>query len=99
MANDITGMPLKLDTTGATSVVTKTIRISKIRWVAPTTVDHAVILKDGAGRVVFHATLTDIGTATNVIAGEPESDFNPPLEVTGLTLDTLGSGTVYVYYR
>jgi len=97
MSNVVTANPLILDTV-ADDVVTGPLKITKIRWVAPTAVDHTAQLEDGAERVIWRATTTDIGTATNVIVPEADSNFIPPLQVTGLSVGVLGSGVLYVYH-
>lgn len=98
MANVVTGNPFILDT-AADDVVAGIVEITKIRWVGATAVDHTAQLEDAAERVIWAATTTDIGTATNVIVPEPESDFNPPLKVQGISVGALESGKLYVYHK
>ena len=85
MANDIGGNPFVLDTVG--SVTTDQISIDFIRWVGGAAAGDQCILKSG-GRVIWKS----LAPATNYVEQSPIRK-----KYFGLTLDTLSSGTVYVY--
>jgi hypothetical protein len=87
MANDITRSPLILDATGAVFVSGIKFNVKSIRWVGATTAGHQCILKDAAGRVMW----ADIASGANYATeSRVENIWN------GLTVDTLGSGKVYI---
>lgn len=87
MANDITTSPLILDSTGTVYASGAIIKANSIRWVGATTAGHACILKNAAGRVVWHSVASG---ANFVDVDRPEALWN------GLSVDTLGSGKVYI---
>lgn len=67
-------------------------RIRKIIWAGGTTAAHALAIKDTTkNKVVLEATL---GTVQQT----HQFDFDPPLELKGITISTLGSGYVYVFF-
>jgi len=98
MSNDVTNNPLILDT-AADNVVTGPLRITKIIWDAGDTPADVAQIEDGSERVIWKRTLQDVGTAANVYMPPLESDFVPPLLVTGLSVGVLDSGVVYVYHE
>ena len=85
MANDVTSNPWKLDT--AASISAAVVQIGRIRWVGGATAGHTAIVKDSAGTVI--ASL--VATASNYTEDVPIWK-----EYTGVTLDTLASGTLYL---
>ncbi len=85
MANDITASPWFLDTTGV--ITTGFIQPRTLRWVGATTAGHQCILHNAAGRVVWK----DEASGANYV-----SESRIVLPWNGLTLDTLGSGEVYI---
>ena len=85
MANDLTANPWKLDTTGAVS--SETVRIERARIVGMSTAGHTAELRDAAGKTIV----------SFVAAGANYTEDTPVWrEVTGVTLQTLQSGTLYV---
>jgi len=97
MANVITGNPLILDTAADNIIAAGTkVMISKIKFF-PTDKDQTCQIEDAAEVVKSKQTTTDIGTATNAILPEPESDFDPPLYCDGLSLGVLTAGSVHIY--
>lgn len=87
MANDATKTPLILDSTGAVFAAGIITRALSVRWVGATTAGHKLILKNAAGRIVFEE---EANAANYVAEGRPENVWN------GLTVDTIGSGKVYI---
>jgi hypothetical protein len=93
MANVLTSQPMKLDTGGATVLLTDPIYPAKVRWVSKAaTAGDEVLLKDAAGNVKWHS----VAGGSNYVE---ESHFLPDQEHSwvGLTATTIGSGTVYIY--
>lgn len=87
MANNANINPMLIDSTGVVRTE-RNLRIKAIRWVGATTAGHALILDDQDGNVVFHS----------VAAGANHVDaHNVETVVNGLTVDTIASGTCYVY--
>ncbi len=65
--------------------------IDKVVWVAPTTQDSAAILKNSRGQVVYHQT------APQALAAQSAVEICAP--ASGLIVDTLDSGTLYIHLR
>jgi len=80
-ANDITGHVWVLDTTGA--ITTSEVRVRMIVWMDCTTGGHSFVLNDAAGALIFKDTDGE--------AGIPHV-YYLDIPVTGITLQTLGSG-------
>ncbi len=91
MANDVTSNPLIVDSTGS-MIATSYLKIQKIRW-AGAVASKTITLKDRTGKVRWKAAT---GAA---FAGEGvDSDFNPPLQMDGLTVEDISTaGTLYIY--
>jgi hypothetical protein len=88
MANNISGSPIILDSTGTVYAATVRLSVQSIRWVAKTAqAGNELILKDGAGRVVFHSVAA---AANHLDVHMPQKSWR------GLTVDTIGSGVVYI---
>ena len=85
MSNDATGPIWVLDTTGTIS--TGTLRIERIAWKNATTLNHTAKVTDGAGKIIFE----DFAAGATYNTSEPIHR-----EVTGLIVETLGSGKLYV---
>lgn len=90
MANDVTGVPLIIDTAGSSTLTDYTFTATKIRWVGATTAGHTVSVQNKNGVVKF------AGEATGANYSESEH-FDPPLIFEGLKVPTLGSGKIYIY--
>ncbi len=76
--------------TAAADAFSEGVSISKIRWVGATTAGHGLVIDDADGKEI----LTSVAVAENYVESV---DFVPALIVQGITVSTLGSGTVYVY--
>lgn len=95
MANNVTSNPLIIDSTG-TLVVTGQMNVQKIRWVSPVA-NKTITLKDRKGAVKFQYVTGAGATPTEPVV-VPDSDFNPPLPMDGLTVEDISSaGTVHIY--
>ena len=74
--------------TAGADAVTGRLNVSYIRWVGGTTAGHSCVLDDSNGNVIFE------GEAD----GANYTDIMPVFRwINGITVDTLDSGTVYVY--
>ena len=87
MANLVTGNFWKLDTVGAITVYP--VHVVSMVCDSPTTSGHKLLMKDGEGTIVWELTAIAGGTGITY----PKA---LDLPVHGLTLETLGSGVVYV---
>jgi hypothetical protein len=99
MANALTWNPIKVDTAAATALLTSRLHITKIRWVdsgGDIAEGDQAIVKDKAGNPVWEHRAGGVGTVADLVPNV-ESDFNPPLVVTGLIVSTLTHGTLYIY--
>lgn len=93
MANVLTTNPWKLDTTGA--ITTDRVRVKRILWNNPTDATHTLIIKDKNGNVVYSRNATAVGVDdVDVEVAECAGQ-----EWNGITLDTIGSGAVYLTYE
>lgn len=93
MANVLTGFPLVVDTVTDVSMVSKLFNVTTIRWTSASTADTCV-LKDKDGNTRWQS----IGNGANY---KEESSFpvDRPLVFNGLMVQTLGSGTVFIYTK
>ena len=91
MANSYNNVnPYILDTvTDSMSPAGEFHAITLIRWVSGSLAD-AVSVQDAAGNVKWSAT--GVGASCT-----DQSAFNPPLEMNGIKIPTLGIGKVYIY--
>jgi hypothetical protein len=85
MANDVTTNPWKLDTTGP--ITADNVRIERVRWVGATTATHTAELRDSSGKTI----VAFVAPADNYTEDVPIWR-----EYTGMTLQTLQSGTLYI---
>ena len=90
MSNVLTQSPWLVDTAAATILGTGRHRIVGIRWMGGTTAGHQCIITDRNGKVVFEG----IAAAAN-----HNDESNIPFEVDGISVTTLGSGRVYIYFE
>jgi hypothetical protein len=90
MANNSRINPMVADTASDSRLVSDTtvVRINKI-LVKASNATWAVILKDGAGNVIFNAS--------NLASGGTGGLFAIDLLTTGLVVNTLTAATVYIY--
>ncbi len=92
MANNLTGNPWILDTTGSTVSADK-IRVAKIRWDAEgAAAGNNAILTNTAGRVFWAASATGVN-----FDHESENFIGVAGDVQGLKVGTLDAGKLYVY--
>jgi hypothetical protein len=90
MANDLTKIPWIIDTAAATVLSTDRLRVGIIRWEGATTLAHAAVVQDAAGREVW----SDQADAANY-----ESETYPERDIEGLKVPTLGSGRLKIWLR
>ena len=93
MANSLTGYPLVVDTVSDVSMVSKFFNALVIRWTSASTADTCV-LKDKDGNVRWQS----VGSLAKY---KEECNFpvEHPLTFNGLSVTTLGAGTVYIYTK
>ena len=77
-----------LKMTASADAVLGKMKIDFIRWVGATTAGHSCILKDTAGNVLFESE----ADGANFI-----DVHSLPLVVDGIDVDTMDSGTLYIY--
>lgn len=90
MANALTYPVYSIDTASTTPLVdchTK-VRLKGVRWVGATTAGHTATVQDGKARIVW----TSVANAANYV----EADTPAVQDLNGLTVPTLGSGTLYL---
>lgn len=85
MANALTSNPLVIDTTGA--ILSIPVAIDRISWKNATTLNHTVVVKDGAGNLIFE----DFASGATYNVSQPIKRT-----YTGLTVTTLDSGKLYI---
>lgn len=92
MANTVTlGLsPIIVDTAATDILVSRPIKIKVIRWVGATTAAHTAVIKDASGNIIWasHATANN---------HTEESVINEWFK--GLSVTTLASGKLYIYYE
>jgi hypothetical protein len=89
MANDLTKRPWIIDTPSAINLTDDRVRVSVLRWVATAaTAGGLATITDKSGRVFWQGA----ATATTESA---ESVLD--MDVDGLRVPTLASGTLYIY--
>ena len=92
MANNITGNPWSLDT--AAAVTTETMRVKRSRWVAPAAAGaDELIIHDSAGRVVHKAVASGANFQDDQLV-----ETSGPDDWKGVTVNTIDSGTAFIYY-
>ena len=85
MANDLTGNPWVIDTAGA--IFSGEVRIDRIAWKNATTLNHTVLIVDGAGKIIFE----DFASGATYNTSEPRARI-----YSGVTVTTLSSGKLYI---
>lgn len=84
----ITGQGTRtLKMTAAADAVTGRFKVLGIRWVGATTAGHTVVIKDVDGNIVW-ASVADAANFLDESIIEQWRD--------GITVDTLGSGIIYI---
>lgn len=99
MTDNLDGNPLIVDSTGtkvaaAASGTRWNVRIREIHWDAMTTAGHVAEIRDAAGNVKWKHTAA---AANNNIQEQFESLREHGLTMSGLVVQTLGSGILYIY--
>lgn len=91
MANDLTKNPWIVDTASATNLTDDKMRLRSIRWTGATA-GNAATVADGAGRTIW----SSLAEGPNIpqVKDFPERG----LDVAGLRVPTLASGTLYLEY-
>lgn len=89
MSNVITANPLKIDTAAGTKIISGQFTPTLVLWVGATATNDLTI-QDGAGVTKMVAKAV---TATDVLP------FPPRFPMQGLIVPTLGSGTIYIYFK
>jgi hypothetical protein len=85
MANVTTGNPWQIDTASATALTTDRKRIRQVHWRSGS---GTVELQDGSGNYVWGEEWPDAS-----------AQFPIGMQVTGITVSTLTSGTLYIYFE
>lgn len=101
MSNQMSGMPLIMDTATATWAAnalpgTQALPVSKIIWVNPTTAAHTFSIVDISGSII----LTGICSTANA-GGQIEYNFPKSLllsKANGWRLSQISSGALYIYF-
>ena len=93
MANAVTAYPLIIDTVTDVSLVSKLFNAVVIRWTSGSLADTCV-LKDKDGNTRWQSVGQN---ASNVEESNFPQDY--PLTFNGLMVQTLGTGTVYIYTK
>lgn len=76
--------------TAAGDAETGLVVINKIRWTGATTAGHVLLISDSSGKEILHSVASGANNVEDI-------DFKHGLTVHGITITTLGSGTVYIY--
>ena len=85
MADDLTSNPWIIDSTG--SKFAGEVRIDRVAWKNATTLNHTVLIVDGAGKIIFE----DFASGATYNTSQPIGRV-----YTGVTVSTLNSGKVYL---
>lgn len=93
MANQVSAYPITIDTVSAVSAVSTLFNAVVIRWTSASTAD-TVVLQDKDGNLKWQS----VGKTAN---HTEESTFpvEHPLTFNGLTVPTLGTGTIIIYTK
>ena len=85
MADDLTSNPWVIDSTGAKA--SGEVHIDRIAWKNATTLNHTVLIVDGAGKIIFEdfASIATYNTSQSI-----------GRVYTGVTVSTLSSGKLYI---
>lgn len=90
MANDLKGSPFKIDTAGV--IFAGPIFITQMVWQEPAAAEDDLVVLDANGRTLWDENAYIGGAGVSI-----EQDINHPCK--GITVDTIDSGTLYIYYR
>lgn len=93
MSNKIEQNPWILDTQGV--ITQNPTSVSKIRWY-PNAANDDLSIGHADGSVVW-VTRAIATAASNESVGQEEIVFNPPMSFSGMKINVLDAGTVYVY--
>ena len=90
MANDLNGSPYKIDTAGV--IIINSIFVNRMVWKRPAAAGDNLVVLDSNGRTLWDENAYIGGTGVSI-----EQDINQNCE--GITIDTIASGTLFIYYR
>lgn len=90
MANDLTGSPFKVDTPGV--IFTGPVFVNQMVWQEPAAAAEDLVVLDASGRTLWDENAYSGGTGVSI-----EQDIN--IICNGITVNTIDSGTLYIYYR
>ena len=85
MADDLTSNPWIIDSAG--SKYAGEVRIDRVAWKNATTLNHTVLIVDGAGKIIFE----DFASGATYNTSQPIGRV-----YTGVTVSTLNSGKLYL---
>lgn len=94
MANDLTKNPFKVDTASGTPILTSWADLRSIQWTGATTAGHEAKVTDKDGTVIWQRFAQ--GANQN---WDTEFQGRWGRRVNGLTVPTLGSGTLYFTFQ
>ena len=89
MPNDLGGSPYKIDT--AAVIFTRKLRVKQMVWQEPAAAGEDLVVSDANGRTLWDENAYTGGTGISI-----EQDFN--IICDGITVDTIDSGTLYIYF-
>lgn len=91
MANDTTGNPWKIDSTGV--LTTSIVHVNRMKWTPVTSGDDILVVDNGSSET----------WSLKAIAGDTDQQIEYWLEidnqVNGVNVSTIDSGTLYIYIR
>jgi hypothetical protein len=93
MANNLTKNPWILDTAGV--VTANPTSVAKIRWY-PNAANDDLSIGHADGSVVW-ITRAIAAASANESVGQEEIVFQPPMSFSGMAINVLDAGKVYVY--
>lgn len=90
MPNDLNGSPLKVDTAGV--VYKGTLFVSQMVWQEPAAAEDDLVVLDANGRTLWDENAYIGGKGVSI-----KQKINHFCD--GITVDTIDSGTLYIYSR
>lgn len=97
MSNIYTTRPIKIDATMAANFSTQTgahvpLRVFKVYWETPTTIDHKFTIVDGGGTCVLLEGNCEVAKQSQMF------EF-PPVRWKDFKVTVLGSGILWIYTK
>jgi hypothetical protein len=90
MANDLTGSPYKIDTAGV--ITTDKIFVNQMVWQEPAAAEDDLVVSDANARTLWDENAYIGGNGVSI-----EQDINHFCD--GITVDTIDSGILFIYFR